>query len=381
MNVDWQRTGMLTVATEAASGRMAARGGRRGARPIPRRGGRCARRWPRRPTGPGCSPPTPAPSCTRRKLAFELARACSEAGVQIFEHTPALSVDRDRGGVRVNTRGGVITADQVVLATNVFPSLLRRNRLYTVPVYDYVLATEPLTDAQLDRIGWRSRQGIGDCCQPVPLLPAVRGQPDRVGRLRRGLPLRSARRRRCTRTVRRPTAGWPRTSSSRSRNSTTSGSPTGGPGRSTPTPDSARTGGWPAGAASPTSTASPASASAPPGSPPTSAWTCSSGHPTERTELEMVNRKPLPFPPEPIASIGIQATRWSLDRADHYGGRAQPLPADARPLRARFRFVEQAFDGFASRSPVLFRRIEHNTPRRAGYSVGFRTRAQEEGVN
>ena len=50
-----------------------------------------------------------------------------------------------------------------MLATNVFPSLLRRNRLHTVPVYDYVLATEPLTDAQLDRIGWRHRQGIGDC--------------------------------------------------------------------------------------------------------------------------------------------------------------------------------------------------------------------------
>ena len=44
-----------------------------------------------------------------------------------------------------------------------FTHLLRRNRLHTVPVYDYVLATEPLTDAQLDRIGWRNRQGIGDC--------------------------------------------------------------------------------------------------------------------------------------------------------------------------------------------------------------------------
>ena len=31
-----------------------------------------------------------------------------------------------------------------------------------MPVYDYVLATEPLTDAQLDRIGWQRRQGIGD---------------------------------------------------------------------------------------------------------------------------------------------------------------------------------------------------------------------------
>ena len=45
------------------------------------------------------------------------------------------------------------------------------------------------------------------------------------------------------------------------------------------------------------------------------------GTPTARTELEMVRRRPIPFPPEPLASIGIQATRWSLDRADHSEGR------------------------------------------------------------
>jgi glycine/D-amino acid oxidase-like deaminating enzyme len=31
-----------------------------------------------------------------------------------------------------------------------------------VPVYDYVLATEPLDDARLGAIGWKSRVGIGD---------------------------------------------------------------------------------------------------------------------------------------------------------------------------------------------------------------------------
>ena len=46
---------------------------------------------------------------------------------------------------------------------------------------------------------------------------------------------------------------------------------------------------------------------------------------TPRTRLEMVRRKPLPFPPEPLASAGIQATRWSLDRADHNGGRRNLL--------------------------------------------------------
>jgi hypothetical protein len=42
---------------------------------------------------------------------------------------------------------------------------------------------------------------------------------------------------------------------------------------------------------------------------------------TERTELEMVKKMPLPFPPEPIASLGIQATRLSLNQADHNQGR------------------------------------------------------------
>ena len=45
------------------------------------------------------------------------------------------------------------------------------------------------------------------------------------------------------------------------------------------------------------------------------------GAPTERTSLRMVRERPLPFPPEPLASVGINLTRWSLDRADHRRGR------------------------------------------------------------
>ena len=46
-----------------------------------------------------------------------------------------------------------------------------------------------------------------------------------------------------------------------------------------------------------------------------------SGARTERTELESVRRRPLPFPPEPLAFAGIQATRWSLQHADRHQGR------------------------------------------------------------
>ena len=50
----------------------------------------------------------------------------------------------------------------MALATNVFRSLIPRYRLLTVPVYDYALMTEPLSDEQLGSIGWSGRQGLGD---------------------------------------------------------------------------------------------------------------------------------------------------------------------------------------------------------------------------
>jgi hypothetical protein len=42
---------------------------------------------------------------------------------------------------------------------------------------------------------------------------------------------------------------------------------------------------------------------------------------TERTRLEMVRTKPIPFPPEPVRSLVINWTRASLDRADQNEGR------------------------------------------------------------
>ena len=42
---------------------------------------------------------------------------------------------------------------------------------------------------------------------------------------------------------------------------------------------------------------------------------------TERTRLRMVREKPLPFPPEPLAWVGIELTRRSLAQADRNQGR------------------------------------------------------------
>ena len=42
---------------------------------------------------------------------------------------------------------------------------------------------------------------------------------------------------------------------------------------------------------------------------------------TERTRLELVRRRPVPFPPEPVRSAGIALTKRSLARADASDGR------------------------------------------------------------
>jgi glycine/D-amino acid oxidase-like deaminating enzyme len=96
------------------------------------------------------------------ELAWGLARACEQLGVRIHEHSPVLSWRRHRGGVRVRTPQGDVTAAHVALATNAFRPLVRAIRLHTVPVYDYVLVTDPLTDEQLDAIGWSNRQGLSE---------------------------------------------------------------------------------------------------------------------------------------------------------------------------------------------------------------------------
>src|SRR5829696_892409 len=99
------------------------------------------------------------------RLALELARVAADLGVEVHEHSPVTAVRRTSSGagrVGVHTDRAVVTSHDVVLATNVFPALLRRNRSMTVPVYDYVLMSEPLTAAQLDAVGWLGRQGLGD---------------------------------------------------------------------------------------------------------------------------------------------------------------------------------------------------------------------------
>lgn len=97
------------------------------------------------------------------KLAWGLARAAEDLGVRIIEHTRVSGLEQDGDRVLVRSeRGPIVTAAHVALGTNAFPSLVKRVRLHTVPVYDYVLMTEPLSDGQLAAIGWDGQEGVDD---------------------------------------------------------------------------------------------------------------------------------------------------------------------------------------------------------------------------
>jgi glycine/D-amino acid oxidase-like deaminating enzyme len=96
------------------------------------------------------------------RLAWGLRRAALELGVRIHERTRATGAEPSGDGVEIATAGGRVQARRAILATNAFPPLARSIRRYVIPVYDYVLMTEPLTPAQMESIGWRNRQGLAD---------------------------------------------------------------------------------------------------------------------------------------------------------------------------------------------------------------------------
>ena len=96
------------------------------------------------------------------RLVWGLEKACLTLGVRIFENSKVEWLEDVDDAVRVHTPYGAVTAGRVALATNVFPSLVRKARKYVVPVFDYQIVTEPLTTEQLESIGWSGREGVAD---------------------------------------------------------------------------------------------------------------------------------------------------------------------------------------------------------------------------
>ncbi|MBM2615535.1 FAD-dependent oxidoreductase [Actinoplanes sp. LDG1-06] len=122
-------------------------------------------------------------------LTFGLARLAGSLGARRHDNSPIIAIKNDKSCVSVEVEPGGrgvadgrdavggdagmhrasggrnvarVRARRVLIATNAFPSPLKRVRPYVLPVYDHVLVTEPLSAAQWESVGWAERQGLTD---------------------------------------------------------------------------------------------------------------------------------------------------------------------------------------------------------------------------
>ncbi|NUK35979.1 FAD-dependent oxidoreductase [Streptomyces lunaelactis] len=254
------------------------------------------------------------------KLAWGLKQACLDLGVRLYENTRGLDLGSSGAGMAVRTPYGRVFARRVALGTNIFPSLVKRVRPYTVPVYDYALMTEPLSAEQLAAVGWKRRQGLGDSANQFHYFRITAdhrilwGGYDAIypygGRLSAEMDHRpetylklAEHFFRCFPQLEglRFSHAWGGAIDTCSRFSAFFGTAHGGKvayaaGYTGLGVGATRFGG-------------------------DVMLDLLAGERTERTELRMVRTKPLPFPPEPVAWAGIGLTKWALARADANGGR------------------------------------------------------------
>ncbi|GAA0399002.1 oxidoreductase [Acrocarpospora corrugata] len=110
------------------------------------------------------------------KLAWGMLRVAGDLGIRIYENTTVTGLDRAGPAVRVTTGTGVVQARQVLLATNAFPAPLRRLRHFVLPVWDYVLVTEPLDAGRRASLNWPEGQGITDAGNQFHYYRLIRDQ-------------------------------------------------------------------------------------------------------------------------------------------------------------------------------------------------------------
>jgi len=95
------------------------------------------------------------------RLARGIKPVIEKAGVEVREHTVVLRV-RTGKIHHIETEMGDISAPILVIGLNGYAPRLGFFQDRVLPLCSYVIATEPLSKAQWESIGWGHRQGIAD---------------------------------------------------------------------------------------------------------------------------------------------------------------------------------------------------------------------------
>ncbi len=96
------------------------------------------------------------------KLSWGWRDVIVSQGVAVYEQTPVSEIARHSGRISLATPQGRVVADRVVLATNAYSHLIPQLRRRQVPAWTHIVLTEPISHERMAAIGWRGRQGIED---------------------------------------------------------------------------------------------------------------------------------------------------------------------------------------------------------------------------
>ena len=96
------------------------------------------------------------------KLARGLADSVVRKGAALFERAGSATLVDEGNRVRVDTVSGPIYAKQAVIATNAWTARNPAFSRWLIPMYTYIIATEPLSEATWAEIGWDGSEGIED---------------------------------------------------------------------------------------------------------------------------------------------------------------------------------------------------------------------------
>ncbi|WP_369235042.1 NAD(P)/FAD-dependent oxidoreductase [Streptomyces sp. R21] len=118
------------------------------------------------------------------KLVKGLAAAVEALGVTIHEQTPVTEI-RPKHAV---TPYGTVRAPYVLRCTEGFTAALKGQRRTWLPMNSSMIATEPLTEAQWEAIGWEGRETLGDMAHAY--MYAQRTADGRIALGGRGVPYR-----------------------------------------------------------------------------------------------------------------------------------------------------------------------------------------------
>lgn len=96
------------------------------------------------------------------KLVRGMARVVRQQSGIVYEQTGVDRIEPTATQINIHTPHGIIHADKVVLATNAYSVQFPELQRLLIPLYSYIVLTEPLSEGQWASIGWQGRQGLED---------------------------------------------------------------------------------------------------------------------------------------------------------------------------------------------------------------------------